>query len=439
MNKRRVDLALLIIYAIFLYPVVPGRFSMACYLALYGIPLCYVFFHAPELNCLLGRLGILPSMLVLGLGFLLVASMSVPVLAGTHDFSYVNVIMAIARKLLIVSFLMLVTSSRCPGQDSARLFMRYYVLATCCYVASTCVFLAFPSLKETWIRFIGTSEYYDHLYSSYGYGARFGWSGFSGYRTTLDCSISIVFAMALSTSGDSSSNVGDFELSVGLFTCFVGNLFYGRTGVIASAICIVIGLVFYRRVRIGQLLGLVLLAVGGYYAISVIKDNVSVVREWYDWATKPFVNLFNTGSFDNYSVNHILNDMIYMPEVDTLLHGDGWYTEPVTNLHYMHTDVGFMRQVLFWGAPLTLFAYLATAGSILLLREFDRVMPLLFVVIFAVFEFKGEVFYELIPLALVMFLVERSAAGKQAPRKGEPRQSWARMRSQFALGGRKGF
>ena len=119
-------------------------------------------------------------------------------------------------------------------------------------------------------------------------------------------------------------------------------------------------------------------------AVLSVKNRVPALNDWYIWATTPIFNLLKTGSFNNYSANHLLNDMIFVPEWKTILHGDGWYTDLATGLHYMKTDVGFMRQLLFWGIGGALLSYCIVFSSLKLLGPKHKVLITLLVIVFVI-------------------------------------------------------
>lgn len=406
MQKIKTSKTLLLIYALFLYPIIIGRIALICYGVVYGIPLAYLLVNYNIVNRLLGNISYRYILVVTGIVTLFFLSIFVPVFADTMDFSYINVVLAIIRKAIILLFLIVITMKKSKAVNAYQ-FMYYFVLATCCYVFGTCVFLACPPLKAYWQAILGSSAYIHNLYSTYGYAARFGWSGFSGFRATLDCTIGIVFSLCLFFEKENPYRISSVFFTGATLTCFLGNLFYGRIGIIVSGICLLAGVILFHRIKIQQcLLFAVACLILGVIVLSV-KDTVPALNDWYIWATTPIFNLLKTGSFNNYSANHLLNDMIFVPAWQTILHGDGWYTDLATGLHYMKTDVGFMRQLLFWGLGGTLLSYFIVFSSLTLLSAKHKVLITLLFIVFVIFEIKGEVYYEIIPVAFLLGLVER--------------------------------
>ena len=134
MNNFEASKIIVFLYSLFLYPVVINRFSMLCYALIYGLPLIYLFIYHRYVNWLLGKVRIKFATVIFGVIILIALSVFMPVLTGGWDFSYVNVTLAIVRKFIIVLFLIVVTIKKHKENADIKLFMYYYVLATCCYV-----------------------------------------------------------------------------------------------------------------------------------------------------------------------------------------------------------------------------------------------------------------------------------------------------------------
>lgn len=403
MREVKIYKSLLLLYALVLNPIIIQRCAIICYLLVYGGALVYIFLNQNVIINLFKRIQIHYVSVLLGTILLLLCSFLVPLVYGTNDFSYINVILAIYRKVILFTFLIIVTEKTYKEQFTTHIFMYYFVVATVCYVIVTGIFMLLPPLKQLWISLIGIDEFTRNLLTGYGYGGRFGWSGFSGFRNTIDCTCSIIFLLYLYCDKKAQA-VGFGRFVVLSFILFLGNMFYGRTGMIASFLCIMLGLLLYRKIGIQHLAGIIggLIAVIGL--IVILQSRVSVIHDWYIWATTPFKNLLTQGSFNNYSANRVLHEMIFMPEGKTLLFGDGRYTDSLTDSYYMHTDVGFMRQILFWGIVLTGACYCLVVWAITLFTKRNYILRIMFLLALIIFEIKGEVYYEIMPFAIVLGL-----------------------------------
>lgn len=401
------------LFALYLNPVILGSASTACYLFLYGSAAAYIIVNSIVTLSLIDSLREHHIYCVLGICFLLLASVSVPVLYRTFDYSYVTVLLGVVRRFLILLFLMVLVKEEYPDGDVLHLFMYYFSAGTCLYVIGSCLFMAFPSLRQAWASVIQEPESSERLYDSYGYVARFGWSGFSGFRKTMDCSVSVMFLLCIYSEQNSESTLSKRMAVALLVICLIGNIFYGRSGMAVSAICLIIWFLFGQRLRVRDVVALVVVLLVFAVSMHFLRSANPVLGELYNWAMTPFINLFTTGHFNNYSVDNLTQKMIFMPSTDTLIHGDGMHMQ--NGHYYMNTDSGFMRQILFWGLPMTIITYILTLLPLESLRREHGTLCLMLLISFVLFEFKGETYYELMPLILLIDIVDWNLRTRPAP------------------------
>lgn len=100
----------------------------------------------------------------------------------------------------------------------------------------------------------------------------------------------------------------------------------------------------------------------------------------------------------------MLMDSIFVPEWKTILLGDGFFT--YRGSYYMNVDSGIVRNFLFWGILGAAVSYFTTIYSILEIKKNDKLLCLLMIFVFCVFEVKGDVYYEFIALFLAISFVE---------------------------------
>lgn len=400
-DYKKQNKLILFIFCLVLYPITISRLGLLNYVFIYGVPSAYLVLNFNMVYEIFGKLKIRQLDVWFQIILLIFLSIVLPLMHGTGDYSYFGVTTAIARKIILILFLSILVIKHHGGFPGIEVFMKYYVSATALYVLGSFVFMALPSLRESWRQFLGTNQTIDSLYYTYGYKTRFGWSGFSGFRNTIDCTLSIIFAVNIYFK-ESSRYLSSFWFYMIISLCFVGNMLYGRIGIIVSAIVFVLALLFYRQIRLKTLVAFSLTSLVFISGIMYLKDRIPIVYEWYDWSLQPIINFIQTGSFDNYSANHLINDMVFMPSLDTFLLGDGRYVEEGTNFYYMRTDSGFMRQVLFWGIGGCFISYLTVLNSLRLLGKKYTIFSLLILVAFAIFEYKGEIYYEIIPIFLIL-------------------------------------
>jgi hypothetical protein len=99
--------------------------------------------------------------------------------------------------------------------------------------------------------------------------------------------------------------------------------------------------------------------------------------------------------------------MYTMPSSGTLIFGDGRYVDGKG--YYMHTDVGFLRPIFFWGIFPTLLYYSIFFVIIIpikykLKRENGSVFCLLCLFQLLFFEIKGEILFLFFSVLFTIYL-----------------------------------
>jgi len=120
-----------------------------------------------------------------------------------------------------------------------------------------------------------------------------------------------------------------------------------------------------------------------------------------------------TGNTDNSSLNTILYTMRFMPNIKTLIWGDGIYTEPSTGGYYMNTDLGFMRGILYFGIFGVILIYTMVLAAIRKIGKKSYFTGFMILITFITFEYKGEIWYSLFPLLLIVILLNDYGTSKQ--------------------------
>lgn len=382
-----------------MYPVMLRCPALISYAIIYGIPLCYLLFHIRLFRVISKRqwmvLGLCAAMLPLCVAY--------PMLHETGDYSYITTATFVFRKLIIYVFLACVLAKRYQGRASAELFYYYFALAAAIYVIGTLCLVFIPGLQPLWLgMFRETIERSGNLSESFGYTFRIGWQGFAGFRVTFRCTLGCLFALYLFYCEDSGVRLKRpvFLALYGL--CILGNMFYGRSGLAVTLAASAAAVVVWNRRHMQNCVWFALcgaLFLGSVWALR----EVPVISDWYIWMSKPFVNLFTTGRFDNVSLSALV-DSTFMPDLDTILFGDGYYT--FEGKYYMGTDSGIMRNILFWGIAGALVSYGAALCAVWDVRRKSVLLFLLVIGSFAAFEYKGDMYYEFIVLFLSASFME---------------------------------
>lgn len=139
--------------------------------------------------------------------------------------------------------------------------------------------------------------------------------------------------------------------------------------------------------------------------IYLMRDNEMMVQ----WAFELFINLVDNGQMESSSTTGMVENMYVFPSLlKTWFIGDGRITDG--DLFYMHTDVGYIRSLFYWGGIGTLIYYFSQYKfyRILQKRAADNsiqnylFMILIFFYVFSLKEFwRIESYFILFLLAIV--------------------------------------
>ena len=326
---------------------------------------------------------------------------------GSNDLSFYNNLLSVLRVLLYFLFLSCFLK-RYPNLLMSKTlfeqFMTFYIIGNVLYVSFTLILVAFPAFKGFWFRLISLSAMDRQLLSEPIYQNRIGIDGFAGYRNAFSCAVSMIFSLFLSEAYPKERKKYIFFAVM----CVTGNVFYGRSGLAVSIVCALLYAVWYQKINFRRLIKALLIAALIYFLGSafLVSKNASM-RTTLSWAFNPLIELATTGKSTNYSFNHMMYDMTFMPPLKTLLIGDGYYTEPGTGHYYMRTDLGFMRVTLFGGLPACVLIYGTVLFGILSFRKQSGYLVCALALAFCAFEFKGDIWYSLMPLLMILTILER--------------------------------
>lgn len=395
---RKITWWYVLLAAFFFNPfvIVPARY--VCYLVFYGVPLVYLIFHWTDALFILRTIFTSRLSIVIYLYLaLVVLSIAIPLAHGTGDYSYLNdVLLGPIKDGLRILFLAAVFIRYLSQDCDWELFAIYYALGMCCYVLGTCVFIALPDLRAFWMSILNMSDFATSEASKQMYLTRFGWQGYSNFGQTFRCALAVIFLGYSIGSRIAQTRFADY---IPLLLVLVGTFFYGRIGVLVSAIAIIVQIIVpavqNRPKVLLVFLGIIVVAC---VIAAVLYNANEAFRRWFNWAFAIVINFFSTGQLGDYSTKVLFERMLWMPEGHTLLFGDGMY-EADGGYYYMGTDSGLMRPVLFGGIGFALVRYAIAVvmfvWGVKMARKMDDKHLLAAVIVIliclVIFEIKGEI------------------------------------------------
>lgn len=417
----------IIVMAFYMYSIMLKSARWITYLYFYIIPFFYLLAHINQsfkflwkLKC--GYLSVFITMFLI----VLVGSIATPIVNGSGDFSFLlqGPFKALIINFVINLFLLILYINFKKGKGNLIEFSLYYICANVLYVISTLIICAIPELHNFFATEIYMNPVAQEAVQLSFYYSRIGWSGFSNYIPSASCSIGVILCILniLKSNYKNNSNV---KLYIAISLLLIGNLCYARTGVIASLLCLALHILFMIIKKKNVMIVLYtsifvcLLVLVGVY----LNNNNELVRLWFSWAFAQVNSYLETGDYRTASVDSLLSMYNKIPDWEVFLLGDGRYGSIEDGGFYMGVDIGWLRSLYYYGFFFSLIAYLAL---IPLLKKISKnligyvtssdtkLMSLLFLLFFIIFESKGEICFYLYGVLLPFCLLDTNSKSKVA-------------------------
>ena len=413
--KNKTQQYLVIMLAHFLiYPVYfDGMSKSVQQLIIFGAIGIYVFFNFNNIQPLYRSLGNYKKAGIIGGIFLLLllsASVLIPIFYGTVDFSYFGELMG--STLYLVFYILLVALIRKYFvKDTTKIkILEIVARVQQNYVLVTFLFLLFPRLKNLWMNTIILTPRAMQLIQDPAYISRVSWDGYAGFTSTVYSTIAVIASIYLFIEYYKEHRAVSRKYLTSLFFALIGNAFYGRAGLLVSLLMVGIGVLYlvivYKQYKIFySLIGAIVLL---FLFITLLSSFNATVASWYSWAMEPIISLFETGEIETASTNQLW-DMWFIPDLKTILIGDGYYSSPTHSGYYMETDVGYLRPVLFFGLFFTAIYYLLPfilSFEIINNDHKNKLLIAMLLLSILIFEVKGEVVFKFLPLITMLFVAE---------------------------------
>ena len=350
----------------------------------WGWPIFFMVYRLKNIRFYMNKWVLLSIVLLF---IALVWGGSVIVFSVSNDFSYIIKIMYTYRYMILFLCFYVVALEFSNG-DIFENISKWYIGFIFILISSTLYFFVNYEDRFLWQSLFAAGMGKERLVSIEAYIMRFSIIGFTGFGDTLKCSLGILFSWYLITR---KKKIG----YIGMILSIIGNFFYGRIGVIISAIYIVF--LFLNRDTLKFVIAMLLFFIGCYFGLLMVDDPS--INLWLLWICDPVDSFFSglaVGQLTFGGSADILIERMYFPiDDETLMYGDGKYT--TTEGYYMHTDAGFMRILLFGGIPMMVLVYGAflclSYSAYIRLKKMQNVLKktvLPLVIAFFISEYKGD-------------------------------------------------
>lgn len=335
---------------------------------------------------------------------------------NTDDYSYlvflIGTLLSVLRCFLLVFVVNALSSVK---RNAVDVYLEVVCWAGFVCVSFTFLFIFFPGFKTFWLKKVIYSIIRDD-FSAYRF--RYSIHGFAAFTSSTFSSFTVLAASYLLIRNSMQKKWIKylFLYLVNILGCF----FYGRVCIFAIFLS-GLYLLYYsgRRKRILWSIVFILLTLGiGYLLIDYLAAKDKNLLYWKQWAFSVIGSLLKGKGVTDYSYTHMIRDMYFMPKSKTILIGDGLYTVAGGG-YYRHTDVGFMRAILFFG----FFGMLVNAMMVflpyqqILKRGKDKQFRLflhLIMLTWIVLEMKGEAYQMALQFLLPLFYTSYYESKKES-------------------------
>lgn len=379
---------------------------------LQAIGICYIFFL---LLCKKFHISKKLSGIFIFCIFLTIIS----ILSATRDLSgclpLIRIIMGIFFFYGICSYIITNLYKNSKSKDIGIL-LDAWIFSSLCQIIITILFFVNNNLYESVLSYLTLDtgvEARQEMISirMIGLGNQFFGAGFN-YSIDI-----LVMALIPYTKG---SYIYKHSILYWIICCLIiiVGFFSARTFIIGIG-CAILFLMFNERKRIFRFLRnsfkiILIVSCFSCTILVLLSKHIETIDVVLEWAFEIFINIFSGDGFRSNSTDILLTMYVFPDNLITWLFGDGRFYMP-DGSYYMHTDVGFIRLIFFFGLPATILLYIYQvyfAYKIYNNSNYRILKPFLLCFILLVFicNLKGFIVgdFFLIILLTYVFCIERN-------------------------------
>lgn len=335
---------------------------------------------------------------------LVIYAVTIVIVSGTGDYGFFKFVFAIQRDIFRGLLLTILVFKNYPIDCIGEKICDLYINACVIYILVSCYMLLDPAFRIDWNNFVQSQavEKADFLASGNYIQeiTRMGLQGYSGIWCSLNCS----FGVILLSTRIIKKIVLDEEVQliyfIGIVFMLIGNIFYGRTGLIISIISLLITCAYLLKYRISLCIKMFVFMFSTCIIFSVVVSNIPEAEIWMEWSLEPYQRIvgFLTGDENNFSLGESGDELRMMYKdipLEILIHGEGFFSFGDDGLPY-RSDIGWFRVTYFGGVIGTFLYYLCFAYILYVyLKEIKNNIYLSFLMMllcvsFFIFELKGS-------------------------------------------------
>ncbi|MGP6146567.1 hypothetical protein [Jeotgalibaca sp. A122] len=412
MSKRNKNIIFTLLLFYVLFPFSLDSIHLLQDLMNLGLSLLVIIFNIPFLEEKVQFFNPKLFSTFLLVAFIGLLALILPSIYGTFDYSYFMIVVFSAVQQLIKFTALMIVYLRIFKEEAT--FSHYamrYIVACILYFLFTILFILAPGLKEFWIQLLYISDLDISQLQKPQYVTRIGIDGFAGFGQTFKFSLGILLSVFLIAKDFLSNKRRSIFLLGAILMLLMGTLFYGRIGSVAGFVAILVLLVNFFSYQRTLKTGLSFIAMSFILFLLVIVASLfnEAILVWLEWAFELIITFINTGEFSSTSTDILFERMYFIPDLKSFLIGNALYSDPAGG-YFMGTDVGILRNILFFGFIPTLIVYLVIAMTLYGIKDFltaygkcGRILLGLLVFTFLLFEFKGSIYQAFYPILVPFY------------------------------------
>lgn len=404
--------------AFYYFPIMLRNYRFLTYIYYYLVPLIFFLFN---LKWILKKIKQLftKSMLIFPICYLCmcIGAFIIPTILNTGDYSYLldGPLASIAKKSIALFFLLLIYEKNVSKTSDIYEFMQYYIYSVILYILVTFLICIIPSMHDWVIENIYLTDFQRKKIVEATSYTRIGWGGFSVFGYTLQCSFAVICSSIMVFYYKNQRKLF-WKFNCCIFILLIGNMLYGRSGLVISAVNIVVLLVTLYLDKQSKVLVYPFCCWAVISIILFFKERSEKIQNWYNWCFSVIQNFIDTGKLTTGSLESMYR-MYFIPSFETLAVGEGRYMDG--DLYYRSVDIGWLRPILYYGLFYSLLGYTAVVRLFFVVKERlqelkgneKNAILLMWLLTLFFAELKGEIFYEVTALLLPVCVLDNSKGG----------------------------
>jgi hypothetical protein len=236
--------------------------------------------------------------------------------------------------------------------------------------------------------------YFNHaneLYEGYGGIRGLALSGGTGWSLGLSYGLPFIFYTKVYLLSQKKINI--FIIIVGIL--LVAGIFFSGRSAYFGIIVSVIYFISYRKMKFHEkfkiIISFIIFLLMGVLLFWGLFSNIVtlLIEKVFPWAFEFFYKQAESGNLETGSTNVLLEmwkaSKLITPGI--FIFGEGYFTDPITGKYFHGTDVGYLRNVFYWGIIGTFVVYcyqIFVFGHIFVSREKEK-MRFVFWILFYLF------------------------------------------------------